>query len=501
MGRLKKMERHKVSSDARASFGRQALGAAFALAGVIGSHAAFAADLGGDCCADLEERVAELEATTVRKGNRRVSLTLSGWVNRSLLYWNDSFQDDVYSVDQGLNTSRFRMLGSARINPDLQAGFLFEMDLRFGARANLVNQIDDDGFSGSGGILGGSPFGDGIGGAGDSVLGIRQANWWVESKHLGKLSVGRMNASTQTTGIVDLSNAGVIATSEPGEFQGSFFMRNGLGRLSTATWNTMCGGPNGAAFYSNNCAEYATNRRDAVRYDTPTFHGFGLSGTFGEDDYWDAAANYAGEWHGFRVAAAAGRRWYIDREPDVPVPALAPTTKLRDTDTRHWLSSASVMHIATGLYVSAAFTQFEFHGSNANEVIGGLVENGHRPSIPHWWVSGGIQRNWSGWGNTTFYGEYGWYDRGTDGLFAATAYPSLGPLDGGAFAGGSIVVDSDVHWWGLGAVQTIDAAAMDFFVAFRLYEAHATISGGPGNQIPGGLEDIWFINAGARIQF
>ncbi len=33
-----------------------------------------AADLGGDCCADLEERVAELEATTVRKGNKKVSV-------------------------------------------------------------------------------------------------------------------------------------------------------------------------------------------------------------------------------------------------------------------------------------------------------------------------------------------------------------------------------------------------------------------------------------------
>ena len=33
-----------------------------------------AADLGGDCCADLEERVAELEATTARKGNRKMSL-------------------------------------------------------------------------------------------------------------------------------------------------------------------------------------------------------------------------------------------------------------------------------------------------------------------------------------------------------------------------------------------------------------------------------------------
>jgi hypothetical protein len=495
------MGRQTLSWDIHASFGRQVLvAAAFALASATASHPAFAADLGGDCCADLEERVAELEATTVRKGNRRVSLTLSGWVNRSLLYWDDEFQSDLYSVDQGLNTSRFRMLGSARINPDLQAGFLFEMDIRFGARSNLVNQIDDDGFSGSGGILGGAAFGDGIGGAGDSVLGIRQANWWVESKHLGRLTVGRMNASTWNAGIIDLSNAGVIVTSEPGEFQGGFFMRNGLGRLSSATWNTMCGGPNGAAFYSANCAEYAVNRRDAVSYDTPTFHGFRLSGTFGEDDYWDAAANYAGDWHGFRVAAAVGHRWYLDREPDVLVVG-PPDNKLRDTDTRHWLASASVMHVATGLYVSAAYTRFEFRGTNVNEVIGGLVENGNRPDIPHWWVSGGIQRNWTGWGNTTFYGEYGRYDSGTDGLLAATAFPSLGPLDSGAFAAGSIVIDSEVQWWGLGAVQTIDAAAMDLYIAFRNYDADARISGGPGNQIARGLQDIWLINAGARIQF
>ena len=31
---------------------------------------------------DLEERIAELEATTARKGNRKVSLTVSGWVGQ-----------------------------------------------------------------------------------------------------------------------------------------------------------------------------------------------------------------------------------------------------------------------------------------------------------------------------------------------------------------------------------------------------------------------------------
>lgn len=49
-----------------------------AAAASVFSTNAMAADLGGDCCADLEERIAELEATTVRKGNRKVSLEVSG---------------------------------------------------------------------------------------------------------------------------------------------------------------------------------------------------------------------------------------------------------------------------------------------------------------------------------------------------------------------------------------------------------------------------------------
>src|SRR5262245_60545740 len=92
------------------------------LAGGAALESARAADLGGDCCADLEERIAELEATTVRKGNRRVSLTLSGQVTRSLMYWDDGSQSDLYSVDNSLNTSRFRFVGSGRITADLSAG-------------------------------------------------------------------------------------------------------------------------------------------------------------------------------------------------------------------------------------------------------------------------------------------------------------------------------------------------------------------------------------------
>jgi hypothetical protein len=133
-----------------------------------------------------------------------------------------------------------------------------------------------------------------------------------------------------------------------------------------------------------------------VRYDTTTWHGFMFSAAWGENDFWDVAVRYSGEWHGWRVAAGAGYRSYRDREPDVVVLG-PPATKLSDTDRHHWLTSASVMHVASGLFVSAAYTRYEWFGFNANEVIGGVPANGNRPDIPLWWIGGGIQRNWTGW--------------------------------------------------------------------------------------------------------
>ena len=81
------------------------------------SVSAQAADLGGDCCADLEERIAELEATTARKGNRKVSLTISGWVNEAAFVWDDGTESNVYIGTNSLEQSRFKFAGEAKINP------------------------------------------------------------------------------------------------------------------------------------------------------------------------------------------------------------------------------------------------------------------------------------------------------------------------------------------------------------------------------------------------
>ena len=100
---------------------RIAIAAALGL--VVGGFAfkatpARAADLGGDCCADLEERVAELEATTVRKGNKKVSVTLSGWVVKSFNWWDDGDLDGTYVGDKGYDLgTRFAITGRRRSLP------------------------------------------------------------------------------------------------------------------------------------------------------------------------------------------------------------------------------------------------------------------------------------------------------------------------------------------------------------------------------------------------
>ena len=88
---------------------------------LLSTASAQAADLGGDCCADLEERVAELEATTARKGNRRMSLTVSGQINRTVLYWNDGDRSGTYAgLDNVSTSSRFIFSGDAKIRPNLK---------------------------------------------------------------------------------------------------------------------------------------------------------------------------------------------------------------------------------------------------------------------------------------------------------------------------------------------------------------------------------------------
>ena len=174
-------------------FSLSALVAAGVLAGGFATSAS-AADLGGNCCADLEERIAELEATTARKGNRKVSLTVSGWVNQQITFWDDGVESNVYIHDLGSTLgSHVKFTGQATISPGYSAGYVLHIEAigrdglttSAGQRQRRRRLHADTGAAGT-----------------NSAVQVLQSYWFVKSDTLGKLSVGQQSQASDNTAIL-----------------------------------------------------------------------------------------------------------------------------------------------------------------------------------------------------------------------------------------------------------------------------------------------------------
>ena len=424
--------------------------AIIAAAGILagGVSSAQAGGLGGDCCADLEERVAELEATTVRKGNRKVSLKLSGQVNRSILWFDDGFEDNTYSVDNSNTSSRFRLTGSVGVLPGLTAGYKMEFDVET-ARSGSVDQVNDD-----------RPGNTGTGG--DGGLQVRVAEWYLKSATLGKLTVGQGSPATDDLTKINLGGS-AIATKDGSVMDtgGSFFIRRSNGALLGTRVGVFAPGID-------------TARMDRVRYDTPTIAGFTMSAAWGEDDFWDAALRYAGEFGGIRVAGGIG--YSEDHDEDGALSAGA------NEDISVYKGSISAWApglMGVGPYFTASFVHREFDGTAASN---NGVNGGNRPDFDFWRVEGGIRQNFTGLGDTIAYIEYADAEGGVEDLAIVGLSADL--------------TKSDMTMFGLGVVQRINPAAMELFVSYRNYEFDAADATGNLQ-----LEDLQLVHAGARIQF
>jgi hypothetical protein len=126
--------------------GRLAVAAIFcAVGGMPGmEERAEAADLGGDCCADLEERVADLEATTARKGNKKVSVELYGRVNRQINFWDDGSESNAYVLNNSYSTTRFGIRGKGKTGvSDVNAIYVIEIE-QFADQTRFANQFNDN---------------------------------------------------------------------------------------------------------------------------------------------------------------------------------------------------------------------------------------------------------------------------------------------------------------------------------------------------------------------
>ena len=314
--------------------------AAIALMGSFAHEPVKAADLGGDCCADLEERVAELEATTVRKGNKKVSVTFYGQVNRATLFWDDGAEKNVYVVDNNYESSRFGFKGSGKTGfGDWVGGYRLEVEPT-GANSARLDQFDDDNADDSNG-----------------PLFVRHSYMYLSSKKYGEVRLGL--TATPIYNITKDTNVTELEDTEHGDnrVMQSFFLRpegfDSAEGLSKLRWQSI------SHCYSSTNAFVCSTRRNGAAYWSPKWEGFSASVGWYEDDDWGAAIRYQNEWgENWEVGAGFGYEDFRDErlqnggggEATGANPPPSSAVDFFKRDIQEYGGSASIKHKPTGLF-------------------------------------------------------------------------------------------------------------------------------------------------------
>ncbi|MGD9783481.1 MAG: porin [Hyphomicrobiaceae bacterium] len=423
--------------------------AAAALAVLLATGAAQhvrAADLGGDCCADLEERIAELEATTARKGNRKVSLTVAGQVNHAVLFWDDGFERNTYVVGNKNDQSNFSFTGEAEIRKGLRAGYAVTVRIR-DSLSDEVDQTTDDGAL---------------------AFVLWESFWFLESERYGKLSLGQVSRVSDTAPENDLSESGLPGYAGVQDMGGGFFLRLSNGALSAITLGDVYNHFNG-------------DTANVVRYDTPVIAGFILSASYGEDDIWDVGLKYEGGFNSVKLAASIAYTHStdeggLDGGGDVAHETL--------------VGSFAILHEPSGLnaLVAAGNRSFDDPVLDAD-----LVQRTPKDASFIYTKLGWLAKLTS-LGPTAFYGEYGRFND-----FISTSDTFL-PADIGA--GGVRITGNTAQVWGFGVVQHIEAAEMQIYAGYRHHDFDFDVVDGGGNAVPvPGIESFQSIVVGSKISF
>ena len=488
------------------------------------SASAQAADLGGDCCAELEERVAELEATTARKGNSKVKLEVSSQVNEAFLWWDDGVESDagIYTNDNA--RTRFRFKGDAKISDDVKAGFLIEIGVR-GANSKRFDQEDSRGCTVRS-VPQASP-------SQSCGLDLRHTVWYIDSKKYGRVWVGLTGGAGESVTEINLAaSKDVLKYSDIEDTGLGLFTRTADGtRLAT---RSSTGGRTGLEWRQlirGGGDQPGEGRRwNMVRYDTPEMFGFVGTVNWGEDDGWEVGLRYnEDEFHGYKIAAgiAYGENtggpldaYNSDSAPPIQClgnefnGAASGPGGIPDTNCSQLGGSISVMHLESGIYgnFAAGYMQDDAINTDPGFLPASAVPD-DRSNFYAFEV--GIEKKWHELGKTTIFGQYYRNEGGSQDRTVTTVEPGCPWNDptntpgGGGSAGNACngvesgdLQSSTLQSFGLGVIQGIDKAAMHVYVVYRHYEGDLFTTGdanGPASKIE--LDDLDVAMGGAIIKF
>ncbi len=204
-------------------------------------------------------------------GNDKVSARVYGQVNRGILAIDDGQGQDTFFVDNDASSTRVGFAGHVKATDDVTIGTLIEVQMESNSTAS-VSQTSDRG-------LGGLSFAE------------RHLDLYAKSNTFGKLSLGQGSTASDGVSEIDFSGTALVGYSAVNDMAGGILFSTSAGPLSTITVGGVFSNMDGLG------------RDDRIRYDTPSFAGFSLSGSLVAGGAADAALRYSGKHGGTKVAA------------------------------------------------------------------------------------------------------------------------------------------------------------------------------------------------------
>ena len=285
----------------------------------------------------------------VTSGSKRVKLAVSGQINRAMNIVDDGDDTEAYFVDSDASNSKFRLVGTAKIDEDLTLGTRLELAVAPNESSD-VNQNDAE--------------------SGD-FFDQRYADISLSSKRFGKLYLGKGDTASNNTAEVDLSGTDIIQYASIADIVGGmFFVESDSNDLAGITISD--------AFKDFD----GLSRKSRLRYDTPKFKGAHLSASWISDQRWDTALWWGGKGYGFKVGAAAALA-YINTEKNG-----------EDSDYQYD-GSLSILHEDTGLNFTLS---------------GGMQEVDHQSDPSNVYAKVGWRTDLISYGKTSFGIDYAWSD-------------------------------------------------------------------------------------------
>ena len=246
-----------------------------AAAMVLAAPTAFA-----DANSSLEKRVKALEKASggmsVTRSKKTMNLVISGHVNRAIAYTDNGSRSGITHVTSNFSRSRVRWIGTGKINDDMSVKTYIEL-----GNQSAIATAQDIGDTADAGNNGGN------------ALDERHFDFQITSKSMGKIYMGTGSTGSESTSEVDLSGTGLVSLNGNHELMGgaNIFQSNG----TDAGLGTV-----GANFSNFD----GLGRRDRLRYDTPKFAGFQVTGSHLNADARDIALRYGGRVGGVSLRAA-----------------------------------------------------------------------------------------------------------------------------------------------------------------------------------------------------